>query len=78
MLISKCLTQDIYAAWQELNELAVKRTVLLDEAEKAQQRLDELRLQYAKQAAVCVFLFRNMANFTRFVAALEQLVGRVD
>jgi len=42
---------DIYQLWGELGQFAEQRTAALDEAERTQQRLDELRLQYAKQVA---------------------------
>eukprot|EP00042_Codosiga_hollandica_P052657 m.673170 g.673170 ORF g.673170 m.673170 type:complete len:880 (+) comp58539_c0_seq1:176-2815(+) len=42
---------DIYQHWLSLTELSDKRSANLEEAEKKQQRLDELRVQFAKQVA---------------------------
>ena len=67
---------DIYQAWQELSELNVKRQAALDDAEMKQQRLDELRLQFAKQVAVS--FYSGWTTWAHSIAAAEQLTRRVD
>jgi hypothetical protein len=46
--------QDIYQQWLALTTLAEQRASKLDEAEQKQQHVDQLRLQFAKQAPVRV------------------------
>jgi hypothetical protein len=49
------ISQDIYQNWLALTALSDERAAKLEEAEKKQQQLDQLRLQYAKQVAVSFF-----------------------
>jgi hypothetical protein len=56
VLLITIVLQAIYTAWNELSALSDARAAALETARQTQERLDELRVNYAKQAAVCPVL----------------------